>query len=681
MPTLNIGGKRVKVDDSFMSLSPEQQNATVDEIAQSFGGAGPTADKAPIQAEPAPGREKTASGAGTTWLEHAISDIPIVGPAIQTGADYLGTEVIGRLSGQDPAQMRGGLRERRGQRDEDYPASAASGGLAGNLAAFGGAGATATGARALGIAGEGLGGRILNSAVSSAGIGAADTLARGGDGFDALESGVIGGTIGGAIPAVGGAIRAGIGAVGDRVMPTVNAMRNAPKEAERRLGLAVTRDKLAGPDAIMGQADEAAAKEAGVPLLNVDRGGETTRALARSVANQSPEARGIIEKTANDRFAGQGNRAVEFVRRLTGGAVDDLGYQNAIKETARYVNKPAYDRAYNSPNAQAMWSEGFQQLMQAPAMQQAARQATTRGANRAATEGFAPVRNPFVFGPDGRIALRADEQGNRALPNLPFWDQVKRNLDGQIGKMQRSGDKTMAADLLALKGHLVNMMDQAVPDYKVARQGAASFFGADDAIEAGKAFLNNRKALPEARAAYGKFSPAEKAGFATGFASEIIDKIKSVRDRSNVIDQVFKSQAAREQMELVFGSQKAKQIEAYVRVEDLADRLRGAMGNSTTARQLVELGIGAGGGFAVTGGDWQGALGGMALAKGGRYLGQRIDSKVMEAIARMLTADNPKALDQAVKLAGESQKYMQALEQFGRALAAPVRGTAMSVAQ
>lgn len=38
MPTLNIDGQRVKVDDSFLSLTPEQQNATVEEIAQSIGG-------------------------------------------------------------------------------------------------------------------------------------------------------------------------------------------------------------------------------------------------------------------------------------------------------------------------------------------------------------------------------------------------------------------------------------------------------------------------------------------------------------------------------------------------------------------------------------------------------------------------------------------------------------------
>ncbi len=34
--TLNIGGKRVKVGDNFRSLSPDQQNATVEEIARSL---------------------------------------------------------------------------------------------------------------------------------------------------------------------------------------------------------------------------------------------------------------------------------------------------------------------------------------------------------------------------------------------------------------------------------------------------------------------------------------------------------------------------------------------------------------------------------------------------------------------------------------------------------------------
>ncbi|TIQ83078.1 MAG: hypothetical protein E5X38_30550, partial [Mesorhizobium sp.] len=38
MPTLSIQGRKVQVDDAFLSMTPEQQNAAVDEIAKSLPG-------------------------------------------------------------------------------------------------------------------------------------------------------------------------------------------------------------------------------------------------------------------------------------------------------------------------------------------------------------------------------------------------------------------------------------------------------------------------------------------------------------------------------------------------------------------------------------------------------------------------------------------------------------------
>ena len=50
MPTLNIGGHRVKVGDEFLSLSHEQQSAAVEEISKSL----PASDaQAPAMAAPA----------------------------------------------------------------------------------------------------------------------------------------------------------------------------------------------------------------------------------------------------------------------------------------------------------------------------------------------------------------------------------------------------------------------------------------------------------------------------------------------------------------------------------------------------------------------------------------------------------------------------------------------------
>jgi hypothetical protein len=61
MPTLNIGGRKVKVDDSFLSLTPEQQNATVEEIAASFG----SAPAAPEQVDASPMPSTMDGMAGT----------------------------------------------------------------------------------------------------------------------------------------------------------------------------------------------------------------------------------------------------------------------------------------------------------------------------------------------------------------------------------------------------------------------------------------------------------------------------------------------------------------------------------------------------------------------------------------------------------------------------------------
>lgn len=555
--------------------------------------------------------------------------------------------------------------------EEANPIASGVGTVAGTVLPFMGAGAIPGVGRALGMTGN-LATRATMGGLSGTAISVADTLARGGTANDAVEAAKWGGGIGAGIPVVGAGLKAGGQLLGRALEPTVGAIRDAGAEALRRTGKAVLRDRNAG--ATMLPADEAVARLNGLPIINADRGGETVRALARSVANQSPEARQVIEKTASDRFAGQADRAVQFVRRIAGGAVDDLGYQRSIKEAAAYVNRPAYDAAFNSPHAQAVWNQPIADLMQSDTFRAAIKAAERRGTDRAAVGGFKAVRNPFEFLPDGGVTLRTNADGSRALPSLQFWDQVKRNLDGMIGTAQRQGDNTLVADLTAMKAKLTGALDSAVPAYARARAGAASFFGADDALEAGKMFANHTRQVPEATKAFNAMKPAEQAAFRTGYASEIIDKIKDARFRANVIDQAFGSPAKREMVELVFGKAKARELEAYVRVEELADRLRGAMGNSTTARQLMEMGIGAGSGALLTGGDWKGALTGAGVARGLRYVGRRVDDKVMREIGTILTSGDETLMQKAIFNASKSPMWMDGLEAWGKALSAPSRG-------
>jgi len=327
-----------------------------------------------------------------------------------------------------------------------------------------------------------------------------------------------------------------------------------------------------------------------------------------------------------------------------------------------------------------VFSPRIQELMQSPSFRKAIDSVPKRSADRAAINGAKEIPNPFTKNSQGAYVLQKKADGSLAVPSLEFWDHVQRNLRSASDKAFSGGDKTRGAELKNLQKALLEDLDHAVPQFKSARQGAAAFFGADNALDAGRSFAKNRRSLPEAKKAYAALKPFEKEAFMTGHASELVDMIKASPDRSNVINSVFKNQATRESMELVYGPAKMREIEAYVRVEDLVDRLRGAMGNSTTARQLVELGIGAGGGAFITG-DWKGALGGAALARGSRYLGQRIDNNVMERVAKLLTSDNPGNLRLAVAQASKNKPYMVALEKLGEVLAVPARSAGVAAAQ
>lgn len=609
-------------------------------------------------------------------LTGALEGVPIAGPAI-LGAVTRGSAGLASMIDGDSYEdnLQRGQEINAGAKAAN-PYSNMAGQVAGNVASMIPLGATGIGARALGITGPNLMTRAGMSALSSGAISGADSLARGGDAADALASGGIGSAIGGAIPIVGAGISAGARAVGSKIAPTINALTNPTAEASRRLGVALTRDIDANPTMLMNSADEAAAAANNIPIVNADRGGETTRALARSVSNQSPEARAVIENTASDRFGAQSQRAADFIGKLTNGRADDLAYQEAIKATARQVNKPAYAAAYSAPEAQQLFTPRLQELMQSPSLRRAVDKVPQRSADRGAIDGFKEIPNPFMKNSKGAYVLQKKADGSIVTPTLQFWDHVKRNLDSDIGKAVTGGDRTRAAELTSLKNELLGELDSAVPAFKAARQGAAGFFGAEDALEAGKKFANTPKLVPEAVKAFQSFKTAEKDAFATGYASELIDRIKASGDRTNVINSVFKTQASRESMSLVFGPQKMREIEAYVRVEDIADRLRGAMGNSTTARQLMELGIGGSAGYAYTD-DWKGAITGAALAGGARYAGQRADAKVMEQIGKLLTTDNKSALRVAVQQAAKNPAYMEAIEKIGNALAAPARGVGM----
>lgn len=653
MPTLVINGSEIEVDDSFLSLSPEDQEKTVDEIAMSLG----KASAQPSQEATIGNKIGAAIDGVAQGLTFNYSDEIAAGLA--TGFGLLG----------DYDQAVQAERARMAENKEKAGGYSLAGEIAGGLTT--GAGLLKAGLSTLPrFANAGLRARLGAGAAEGAAYGAAygSGAAEGGLPERAVGAGVgaaTGGVVGAATPVVGAGLRAGGQAAYNSIAPKVRAVMNPQGEAVRRVGEAFKRDALMGQRPLTA-ADEANAAINNQQLMNFDRGGETVRALTRSVTNQSPESRGVIERVVSDRFEGQGARARDVLSRVANGQVDDLAFQDQLKAAARQANNPAYKKAENSPAAQSMWHEGFEQLMQSPAIQKAAKEATGRGANRAAVEGFTPIRQPFNFDEAGRYTLKTNPDGSIAKPNLRFWDQVKRNLDDQIGAAKRSGEKAFVADLQALKGQLVGMLDDTVPEYATARKGAAAFFDAEDALDAGRKFVSQNKDLRKSFRAIGKMNTKEREAFKVGFAAELSEKLSSVNDRRNVINQIFKSDSARKKVELALGKDGAKELEQFVKIEAAMDMMRNALGNSTTARQLVELGIGAGvGGYQ---GGWDGAaigaMAGYAVGKGRGLLAEKAQEEVMRRVAKILLSENRADLAPAARQIAKSAKMQKALDQI-----------------
>lgn len=92
MPTITIGDQKVTVGDEFMKLAPEQQNATVDEIAKAL----PKKEAAPQR-----GVVDKLFGIGgeryQTWPERAVRGVvSSVGEAVESGAELTKKAMTGQ---------------------------------------------------------------------------------------------------------------------------------------------------------------------------------------------------------------------------------------------------------------------------------------------------------------------------------------------------------------------------------------------------------------------------------------------------------------------------------------------------------------------------------------------------------------------------------------------------------
>lgn len=487
----------------------------------------------------------------------------------------------------------------------------------------------------------------------------------------AAEGALIGGAVGGAVPpVVEGAIQ-GARAVASPVISAVRGIRDPQGEAARRTVTALQRDVAADPQSaarLTQQEFTQSAQNAG-PATVMDLGGETTRALARSAANTSPEGRAVLSQSINDRFEQQAPRMAEWFNNTFNYGTPQAR-DRVIRDVAQTVYEPRYARAWADSAGRNLWHglPELQSIVQDPTVQSAIRVAGANMKSWMIRDGVPPNVakqniNPFVI-ENGRVSLRQTQAGNDYLPSLRFWDYIKRALDQQGTQHARAFARTIRETL-----------DQEVPAYRAAREAAqpTKFFGgAPNAFEAGQNFINQgqRYGADAQRQLARMTDPRERQLFQDGYVTALIDRIERAPDRRNILNTIGNTPSARREIETALGPQRWRQLEATLRVEGIMDMARPAVqGNSTTARQLMELGLagGAGGFEYLMNGDPSAVM--HAALVWGAARGQRgIDSRVARHVAQLLTSNNPQDLQRGVQMIARNNQFLNQLRRVDAAL-------------
>lgn len=520
MATLNIAGRTVQVDDAFLKLSPEQQNATVEEISKSLGISGQPSQPSSAPAQQPAGEFKlpVRSFAGdlndvVRGLANAVTlgygDRIAAGAGALTGIGGMQGDYAGNLA-REHAQT--------AQFDRAHPVEATALNVAGSaMVPLGAIGAAAKGAS--------LGTKALYGALAGGGIGAVQGAAESPDltnvpqtAADAAKGAGVGLLLGGAIPIAG----AGVGAAYNKAADLfTGGIPGITRGGSSHLISAVQADT---PQAIQANLDRfgpnAMLADAGPALLGKAQGATLNSDVGRST----------LVSALKQRDAGTNSRIIGDVERALGPAEDPQTVTNAIRATRSAVDDTNYTKAFNS--APPVDTTGILAQL-GPAIGNSVgmeNKALTNLRGMLMTEKPFPVVDPLTG--KQMIANGVPVTEMRTVPqdNPQILHKIKGELDNVIQYDQPGLGVPAGAlsrqqgALKQFRGSLNDALEQQVPGYAEANAASAALAKRGEAVEAGTQMLSSGKTTPSPErfaAEFGQMQPGEQIAFAKGNRGEI----------------------------------------------------------------------------------------------------------------------------------------------------------------
>lgn len=494
--------------------------------------------------------------------------------------------------------------QRENQRlyNEEHPARAAAGKAVG----------IALGVTQLPMLGNGLMGAAgtggLYGAIAGAG-GDANSLPE--RATNTVSGALTGAGIGGAGYGLGKLI--GMGA--DKVSRAWQSL-NAPAETRAAMEIRALADDAGGVAALKKALDDL-----GPDAMTADVFGEKGLAVGRQMANISPEARDILEASVLGRKGQQNQRVLSDIEAIAGLPQGNAKTVEVLKQEAYDRMRPEISAAYKTARdaGKEIPFEAFDNIITTPVSVPVFRQALDNVTSRAA-------RDPSAGG------------------NLAVLDETKRLLEGKATQAFRAGDP-MASEYAATAKALRERLDSLLSgdEYAAARAARQRAYRSEDAFNLGEQLGSSRVGI-DVPGKVSAVDPEFRPNVAQAYAAQKADTLLNRNATEGAINE-FYTPMGKKASEAALGP---GALDKTLSRERTFNRTAKALtGNSTTARQLVEMGLGgtAAGAAAtyLTGDPLQGGIAGILAAltrKGAPFIARKLATDAQKSaaphIAKML---------------------------------------------
>jgi len=189
-----------------------------------------------------------------------------------------------------------------------------------------------------------------------------------------------------------------------------------------------------------------------------------------------------------------------------------------------------------------------------------------------------------------KSALKRLKDLNKPTSKLEVLHQVKRKLDGDIGKAVRSGDNTEASDLLNLKKQLLKEIDVASPSYKEARKIYAGEKANLGALEYGSKNIFKSDVSPDEFAEeISNYSKSELESLRVGIKKAISKVDAGKPETYNAIDRKFILPNTRAKLEVAIGKDAADNLYNSLDAEQLMFKQSSSVDPGVGSRTSLNL--------------------------------------------------------------------------------------------